>query len=602
MRRPAAAFLLAALLLGAGRLSAEEIRIEVLADRSQAAADEVIRLTYKFSGGGLSGDIKPPSLLPLKNLALAGGPARSDQVSFVNGVFSRSLSLTYYLRPKGPGPAEVGETVWTVGDKSVRAAPFLVEIGPPRGRSAAPVPEEEPEDPFSGFFGNRGVPRPGPGIGPGAGSDGRRAKLLVEILVTPDKTTAYVGEEVTLHVELVTSADVQGLEWVEPPKFPGAWAEDLERPERPTGRRDTVGDRPVMRFTLLKKLVSGLSPGTLTIPPVKIRTTVRTAGDPFGDPFGAFFRAQPIELESKPVTLKILPIPGEKPFTGPVGRFELTARLDKNRVAVGEAATLKVRLTGSGGLRTATAPPRISVPDAKVYPPTTRTEPAKGGKPGAVEWDYVVVPSAPGEIGIPAVAIETFDPAERKFVTRATAPLRLAAEGAPLLAASASTTTSADTTFPTPVPAAPASPAPGPAVDLSRRTVTLPLWLLLAIPAGVVVATGGWLLVRRRRVPRLDLRGALAPEPGETKERAAARIDRVLRDGLAKRHGIPEGATAAAILAALAEKEVPQEVRRDAEKLLADLDFLRFAPQLGDYSAKIAEVREEASALLPRLF
>ncbi|HQR45640.1 MAG TPA: hypothetical protein PK598_06440, partial [Thermoanaerobaculia bacterium] len=72
----------------------------------------------------------------------------------------------------------------------------------------------------------------------------------VELLVTPDKTTAYVGEEVVLHVELVTSSDVQGLEWLEPPKFPGAWAEDLERPDRPSGRRDVVGDRTVMRFTL----------------------------------------------------------------------------------------------------------------------------------------------------------------------------------------------------------------------------------------------------------------------------------------------------------------------------------------------------------------
>jgi len=66
-------------------------------------------------------------------------------------------------------------------------------------------------------------------------SERRVEKPIVELLVTPDKTTAYVGEEIVLHVELITSSDVQGLEWLEPPKFPGAWAEDLERPERPTG-------------------------------------------------------------------------------------------------------------------------------------------------------------------------------------------------------------------------------------------------------------------------------------------------------------------------------------------------------------------------------
>ena len=588
---------------------AQELRIEVFADRPQPAVDDLVRLTYKLSGSGLTGDIKPPSPLPLKNLALAGGPQRSDQVSFVNGVFSRSLSLTYFLRPKGPGAAEVGETVWTVGEKNLKASPFLFDVGPARGRNAPPPAGEDPEDPLAAFFGNRGAPRPGPGLGRDAGLERRVEKPIVELLVTPDKTTAYVGEEIVLHVELITSSDVQGLEWLEPPKFPGAWAEDLERPERPTGRRDVAGDRVVMRFTLLKKLVSGLAPGTLTIPPMRIRTSVRAAGDPFGDPFG-FFRAQPVELASKPVTLKILAIPGERAFAGPVGHFELTSRLDKSRVAVGEAATLKVRLSGPGGLRTATEPPRVAVPGARVYPPTTRTEPPRAGKGGAVEWDYVLVPTAPGEIAVPPVSLETFDPTEKKMALRSTAPLRLVVEGtAPASAAAAPGTAApalagaAETMVPTPAAPAVSSAAPaGPALDLSRRTVTLPFWLLIAVPGALVAAAGTWAVLRRRQAPRVDLRSALEPEPGETKERAAARIDRVLREGLSRRYGMPEGTTTAAVLSALEEKGVPGELLRDTETLFADLDFLRFAPQLGDYAAKITEVRQEAARLLPRLF
>lgn len=590
---------------------AGELQVEVFADQPQPAADDMVRLTYRLSGDGLSGDIKPPSPLPLRNLALAGGPSRSDQVSFVNGVFSRSLSLTYYLRPKGPGSAEVGETVWTVGEKTLKAAPFVFEVGPARGRTGGSPRDEEPEDPLAALFGNRGSSRPGPGLGPGGGTERRPEKPIVDLVVTPDKTTAYVGEEITLLVELVTSADIQGLEWLEPPKFPGAWAEDLERPDRPTGRRDVVGDRPVMRFTLLKKLVSGLAPGTLTIPAMRIRTSLRAAGDPFGDPFG-FFRSQPIELASKPLALKILPIPGDSAFNGPVGRFDLTARLDKTRVAVGEAATLRVRLSGPGGLRTATEPPKVTVPGAKVYPPTARTEPPHSGKAGAVEWEYVLVPTAPGEITIPPVSLETFDPAEKRLVARITAPLHLAvdAAGAPLAGipatAAASPAGAAETTVPTPpttaVAAVTSTPA-GPTLDLSARTVTLPLWILLAVPGAAVAVTGIWIVSRRRKAHRADFRAALEPEPGETKERAAARIDRALRERLALRYGLPDSATTtAALLSTLEEKQVPEELRRDTEKLLSDLDFLRFAPQLGDYSAKITEVRTEAGRVFQRLF
>ncbi len=615
MRRRVPPTLLAAAVAGgflpaALPASGAELRIDVFADQQQPAANDLVRLTYRLSGDGLSGDIKAPSPLPLKNLALAGGPSRSDQVSFVNGVFSRSLSLTYYLRPKGPGSAEVGETVWIVGDRTLKAAPFLFEVGAPRPGGGSQPGNEEPEDPFAGLLGSRGPSRPGPSLSPGGGFDRRPEKPIVELLVTPDKTTAYVGEEITLLVELMTSADVQGLEWLEAPKFPGAWAEDLERPERPTGRRDTVGGRPVMRFTLLRKLVSGLAPGTLTIPPMRIRTSIRAAGDPFGDPFG-FFRSQPVELASKPLTLKILPIPGGAAFNGPVGRFDLTASLDKTRVAVGEAATLNVRLSGPGGLRTATEPPKVTVPGATVYPPTTKTTPPRPGTAGNVDWQFVLVPTAPGEVTIPSVSLETFDPAEKKIVTRVTSPLRLVVEAAASSAAALSGTAAspagvAETIVPTP-PAAPAAAAtpslPGPALDLSRRTVTLPLWLLLAVPGAAVAVAGIWLASRRRKKGRGGFREALEPEPGETKERAAARIDRALREGLARRYGTPDGSTTnAAILSILEERHAPEELRRETETLLADLDFLRFAPQLGDYSAKIAEVREAASRIFPRLF
>jgi hypothetical protein len=590
---------------------AGQLRIEVFADQSQPAANDVVRLTYRITGDGLSGDVTAPSPLPLKNLAVAGGPSRSDQVSFVNGVFSRSLSLTYYLRPKGPGSAEVGETVWTVGEKTLKAAPFLFDVGPPRPGGGGRPEGEEPDDPLAGFFGNRAFARPSPGLSPRGGPERRPEKPILELLVTPDKTTAYVGEEVTLLVELVTSADVQGLEWLEPPKFPGAWAEDLERPDRPAGRREVVGDRPVMRFTLLKKLVSGLAPGTLTIPPMRIRTSVRAAGDPFGDPFG-FFHSRPVELASKPVTLKILPIPGGAAFNGPVGRFELTARLDKTRVTVGEAATLSVRLSGPGGLRTATQPPKVTVAGATVYPPTTKTTPPRPGVAGSVDWEYVLVPTATGEVTIPPVSLETFDPAERRIVSKVTPPLRLVADAAtsPPAAGSPSSAGSptgvAETTVPTPPPttaAAAGSAVPGPALDLARRTVTVPLWLLLAIPGTAVAVTGIWLASRRRKTARAGFRDALAPEPGETKERAAARIDRALREGLARRYAALDGAaTNTALLSMLEEHRVPEGLRRETETLLADLEFLRFAPQLGDYRAKIAEVREEASRIFPRLF
>jgi BatD DUF11 like domain len=579
-----------------------DIQVEVYVDRPRPASDETVRLVYKFSGSGVSGRISGPSPLPLKNLSLVGGPSSSNEMSFINGIVKHSLTLTYYLRPIGPGTAEVGETSWTLGDKTVKAPAYLLEAGPPRGNRAPAEEADAEDDPIASFFRGRdprGIPR-----NASTGGTAEQRQPLIEYKATPDKTTAYVGEEIMVSYELITQADPQGLEYVDPPKFPGFWAEDLEKPERPTGHRDVYENRSVVRFTLLKKLVSGLAPGTLTIPPARIRTTVRMLPDQFGDPFSFLWRPQAVELSTKAITIKVLPIPGDKSFKGPVGRFDLSAKVDKTRVAVGEAVTLRVRIAGTGNLRTATEPPKVSIPNVRLYPPTTRSDPSRAKGQAFTEWDYVLVPSARGEIRIPPITLDVFDPVEKRVVAKTSGPIALVAEGGKETAAN----TEADTTMPLTPTAPPTASAPlriaGPAnppLDLAHGTVTLPLWALAAVPGLLAVAGGSVLFLRRRRRGKEELLEALTPEPGETKERASGRIDRALRKWLVTRYGLAEAAPTAEILQALDAGDLSAGSRNEIGALLDDLDFLRFAPQLGDYDAKIREVRERAARLLPKL-
>ncbi len=599
MRRAFLALALAAAAAPALR-GADDVNVQVHVDKPRPASNEYVRLTYTFTGGGVGGDFRLPSPLPLKNLVVAGGPSTSNNFSFINGVTSRSVIVTYVLRPTGAGTAEIGEATFGVGEKTVKAASYLLEVGPPRPVSAAAQGQQaapEEEDPLAQFFRRREAmlnPRREGG-----------ARPWVEFRVTPDKTTAYVGEEITLTYELLTQADVQGLEYLEPPKFPGLWAEDLEKPERPEGRRDVVDGRTVMRFTLLKKVVSGLTPGTVTVPESKIRTSVRVGPDAFGDPFGFFPRPQVVDLVAKPVTLKILAIPGHPDFRGPVGRFDVTAKADRTRVAVGEAVTYKVRVAGAGNLRTASDPPKLEVANAKVYPPSTKTDSSHlGRKDTSTEWSWVVVPTQPGPLTIPPVSVDVFDPAEKRVVAKTTAPVTVVAEGAAAAATTPASSGAAETTLPV-AAAAPTPPAPAPTaaaaqIDLSHGTVTLPLWALALVPAAAVVAVGGVLVGRRRRA-RAAWASALAPEPGETKERAAARVDRALREALARRHGLAETLPASELVAGLRERGLDEARVAEVRGVLDDVDFLRYAPQLGAYDAKIRELRDRAGRLLPSL-
>lgn len=602
----------AAALLVAGALSAaqEEPEVRVLVDNPRPAADDVVRLTYAFSGPGVGGSLRAPAELPLKNLVVVGGPNTSTQISFINGQLSRSSSLTYFLRPSGPGPAEVGETTFKVGDKDVKAGSYLLEVGtarrPPGAGPASPMADEDPfgRMPSRGGTRHAGSERALPAEDP-----------VLVFVATPSKDTAYVGEEVAITYDLVTQAEVQGIEYVEAPQFPGLWAEDLERPERPQGRRDTWEGRAVARFTLLRKAVSGLTPGTVTIPAAKIRIGVRTAMDPFGDPFAAL-RPRVLERETKPITLKVLAIPGRPDFRGPVGVFGVSATADRKTVPAGEAVTLKVRLAGSGNLRTATETPHLSVPGVKVYPPSSRTLPSRAaGKGGAsVEWDFVLVPSEPGALVVPPVSFEVFDTAEKKLVVRKTEPITLTVEpaaeaattavassaGAPAAAPTRGGAAGSEAT--TTLPGTPPTPTPLPSArELARATVPVPLWALLAVPAVLAVAGGAaWALRRRARAlgPAAALLGA---EPGETKERAVARVERAVREHLARRTGVSETASVSALLDDLADRGVPPALREELRLLLSQVEFLRFAPQLGDYADEIERLREKARDVLGRV-
>ena len=125
--------------------------------------------------------------------------------------------------------------------------------------------------------------------------------------------------------------------------------------------------------------------------------------------------------------------------------------------------------------------------------------------------------------------------------------------------------------------------------------------MLAALP-GVLLLLGGTAYVARRQLrKRGQVEQALKLEPEETKERASARMDRALRDLLAQRFGVADGATAAQIAETLRTAGQNPERVSEVTSLLEDLEFLRFAPQLGDYGDRIRDTRSKAARLFARL-
>jgi BatD DUF11 like domain len=561
---------------------ADDAALKVEVDARKIGLDDQMDLTITIEGPSLNSleDVQKPAL---QNLRIAGGPSVSTQVSIVNGAMSQARVYRYVLRPTAVGAAEIGpvHARFSTGEKT--SSPIAIEvvpgsIRPKERRPSLPTPfGPAGEDPFESFFGGR-RPR-------------REPKLLVE--ARPSRTTLHVGEPLLLSYQLLTQTSVSDLRFLESPQYPGFWSEDVPKgKDPPGGQLVTVDGEEYQRFTFLQKLLYPTRAGRLLLPAVKLRIGIPRQGF-FDDGIEA-------DRATKPFTVDVQAIPEEQGFSGAVGKFKATTGLDRNAVTLGEAVTLRFRVEGGGNLKWIDRGPEVTVPGAKVYPPQVKSElkADASGINGAKTWEFVVVPETGGTLEVPALPFAFFDPEAGRIVRSQTSPLTLSVQGPAATA----------------LGGAPAPVLPAPTIggklplrsDLEKGAVRLPMLGGRVMGAAVVLLLMGhvgiWAgtrIARRTRLdegrvaPRRSVRAALhdldrARGGGMSKEAAAVLIEKALADVFGAVDGAGGGA------ATTGERD------RAVRELLQDVQFVRYAPQLGDYSEKLRELALRAGEVVRR--
>lgn len=564
------AVLLACLALGPGAAAQDDVKVQARLDARKIGLEDLVQLTLTVEGSRLSLR-EEPALPRLVNLRLAGGPAVSTSLSIVNGAMTSSRTYTWVLQPTAVGRAEVGplQVKLEGGERSTGA--IEVEVVPGSIRPQASRQPAEDEDPFEAL---RQLQR---GSAPAA-------KLFVEAV--PSRSRLHVGEPLTLTYYLYTQAPVSDLQFAQAPQFPGFWVENLDKPEAaPAGEAVTFQGEAMQRFPVLRRLLFPTKAGRLTLPPVSFRLRLPRRG---------FFDAgSELERSTKALTINALPLPEAPGFSGAVGRFEVQASLDRTEVALGEAANLRIKVEGKGNLKWVEKGPQPSLQAAKLYPPQVKSEIEAGpaGMSGSRTWEFVVVPETAGTLEIPGLSFTYFDPDAGQLKTAQSKPLALVVHG----------TLGATTPAVSPPPSRSGSP-------LALRADLDPPWSLLpqlsagmlSLGLGLVLVLhallwGGAALADRRllaghHAPRQSVRQALAglsraERPGLTKEAAAALIEKAIHEvfGPVDEGGPPPGEREQAALAVLQEAQ-----------------FIRYAPQLGDYSEKIREVAARTAEVIRR--
>ena len=263
-----------------------------------------------------------------------------------------------------------------------------------------------------------------PLAGPGASGDpapGDRAPAcLARAQVVPPE--GFPGQQLVWRLEILRRPYVTGVEWLEPPSFPGFRAEWLP------GQPDMGGVRLEGVEYIARVEERALFPersGELVIAGAGLRCALS-----FGPPLLASVAATRVRVMS-------LPEEGRPPgFSGLVGALAVEVAARPRQLSLGGSTRLEVTLRGDANLWDA-RDPLTGAPDlagVELFPARPRLELEPGIQLSVRrQFAYQVVPNREGRVEVPELRVPYFDPERRRYEV-ATSPA-LALEVGPRAAA-----------------------------------------------------------------------------------------------------------------------------------------------------------------------
>jgi hypothetical protein len=378
----------------------------------------VVEVTLSIEDGRVDG-YHPPDFKGAR--VISEQPSQSTQIQMGGGGSAVQMVYTwhYELQAQQKGTLNFGSARVRVNGREYKTGPASVIVGDATGAAPRPAPQRRSLSPFGGLpFGREP-----------AQASAEDANNFIRVV--PSKTKAYVGEQITVEWYIYLVARADKVAPITEPRTDGFWAEDL--PMSNAGgiqlAPQTYQNRDYLVAAVMRKALFPLQPGRLTISPTEWEISQV-------DFFGSTMRTQRLKAEPTIIEVQPLPTAGQPRGFDPaaVGNLSLAAKVDRDRVGVGDAVTLTITIGGQGNVRKLPPPVLGKLDGWKVYDPkiSVAMEPGDVVK-GTKTIEYLLLPERAGTTTIPAFSMPIFDPAAQSYVVEKTAPIRIEVngEGAP---------------------------------------------------------------------------------------------------------------------------------------------------------------------------
>ncbi|GAA4448650.1 BatD family protein [Rurimicrobium arvi] len=439
-------------------VSAQNIVFSAEASPSTVGVDDVVKVVYMLEN---IPNLRGASAPDFGSFQVVSGPFQSQSTNYsFNGgqqVQTSSVSLTYVLKPSQTGTFTIAPIIAKdASGKTYQCNPLTIRVVPGSTAPKQQARQQQNADPFGGFdpfddpfFGGGGsdpfaaiqqqharmqqllqqLQQQAQGMNPGGMPNLPNVtekdlgkNVFVKAIV--DKTKVRLGEQVTVTYKMYTLIPMQA-QLSKLPSLNGFWTQDFELPADQKPQQEILNGQPYQTFTLKKSALFPQQTGKLTLDPAEIKGVARV-----GDRYNPYGREVQFTLKSTPVPIEVVPLPTEKQpadFGGAVGKFSLSAKLDKTQLSTDDVATLTLNIAGTGNLKLIEAPV-LKLPNGlDAYEPqatdtiTSRSLTISGNK----IFTYSIAPRVPGDYEIPPISFSFYDPATNTYTTLNTPSYKL---------------------------------------------------------------------------------------------------------------------------------------------------------------------------------
>lgn len=586
-------------------LVAQEAKMTLRAP-NEVSVGQQFAVTYEINARPT--DFKTPTF---NNFNFLGGPSQSSSSStqYIHGKMTRTMSVsyTYYLSASAEG-------TFTIPKATCKVDGVVIESNTAQVKVVTGSGSQQNQTRVQNRYGQRSQQQDEPV---------QIDDNTLYVKISANKTNVYQGEEIIVTYRIYTQVNISQYQIDKLPITKGFWTEDLwdnntqvqQYEETINGKRYLVGE---IRRAALFPQESGL----LTIEPLQLEVLAqlpsqrrRTGSifDLFDDAFFNTHQSVKKTLVSNALKINVKPLPTPPDnFTGGVGNFSLSAKIDTDKIKANEALTYSLTVSGSGNLMLidnvdVKFPEVFEVYDPKVIPNIKHSD---GGVSGSKTFEWILIPRSQGNYKIPEATLVFFNPQTKSYETRTTQSFNIQVDKGDANAMTAYSSKSDVKLLNSDINYIKTGNSELVKSEDSFFN-TLLFWILLVLPVLLAVAVvvygrkvqesrkdiGSMKLRKATSLAKKRLRRAEAYLTQNDDEKFYIEIYQAIWGYISDKFTIPlSSLSTETVHECLEAKKVDASIVEKILKTLGDVNFARFAP--GDSSAKKQGIYEQALQMI----